>query len=305
MKKLLIFIIILISVDIFSQEYHKFIEDPDKYWDVAQFSNTSICEYENFPKRFFISEDTVISYNKYKKVFYFDFRPFDSNNGYCPPFLIDTVKQQTNYFIREDTLNRKVFKLKNGIEVLLYNFNLSVGDTILDPNNDNTKLIIDSINYIITSDNIRRKAFYFSDKNDYGLVGEYIEGIGGSEGPFEFPIEIWGEIGIGVLCIHNDNKIIYGTRCNEVTQNNTSFLNNSQVNVFPNPATDYIAIEIADINLLDGCIELIDISGHKIDVINIGNALIQYKTDQLKSGMYMLRFIKSGKVVGNKPFYKN
>ncbi len=183
------------------QEYHKLLQD-NVDWDVlsANGSMNPFCGYVG-GGRFFLRGDTTIQGNDYKiinciKIISPEPGPF------CPPFLVtqDTVFRQG--YIREDTIAKKVFVYDpfDG-DALLYDFSLSVGDTLF--TNNCGDLIVDSIGTITLFNSETRKIFFFLNSWEY-----FIEGIGGSQGmnnPLCQAIGAWYE----PFCVLKNGEPIY------------------------------------------------------------------------------------------------
>ncbi len=100
------------------------------------------------------------------------------------------ITSTTFYLFREDTAQRKVFGLWSGEEYLVYDFSLSVGDTfrISHPTvGVEESYVIAGIDTIAVGNSFRKR-FNFEGTENY-----WIEGIGGSPGPFRshYVFESW------------------------------------------------------------------------------------------------------------------
>ena len=81
--------------------------------------------------------------------------------------------------IRNDTTNKKAFYIRAlsiDDERLLYDFNLSLGDTVYWYSNDGDEQIIQGVDSVMYCDNYYKR--YISSPNDIGLSYTVIEGIG-------------------------------------------------------------------------------------------------------------------------------
>jgi hypothetical protein len=178
-KLLLLFLLpLLLGQGVKGQEYHKLLQD-NVDWDVLSVNGSMnpFCGYVA-GCRFFLRGDTTIQGNDYKiinciKIISPQPGPF------CPPFFVtqDTVFRQG--YIREDTIAKKVFVYDHyDGDALLYDFSLSVGDTLKYSSfNWCGDLIVDSIGTITLFNSETRKIFFFLGSDEY-----FIEGIGGSQG---------------------------------------------------------------------------------------------------------------------------
>uniref|UniRef100_UPI00404AA745 T9SS type A sorting domain-containing protein n=1 Tax=Flavobacterium sp. TaxID=239 RepID=UPI00404AA745 len=73
-------------------------------------------------------------------------------------------------------------------------------------------------------------------------------------------------------------------------------LNNKMIKVFPNPASDLIAIQIGDLVTSDLKIELFDITGRliKSNQINAGQTITYFDVQDIYNGTYLVK-ITDGK----------
>lgn len=230
MKKAAVFYFFLCSIiySLQAEEYKKLIES-GKYFDIATQNGISVCRNTTFPKRYFFNGDTIIGGKIYHKVWNYRFKPVDKLNSYCPPYVVDTAAYQTNILLREDTVERKVYRYYSDdkLEYLLFDFNLSVGDTIpyRSPEFTNSeKVMVDSVEFIVTNDGKTRRKFYVSEEyNKFGAY--YIEGIGSDNGPFLLPTIILAEGWHYLMSVSNKKYNIYGATY--------PFVNEAYNNYFP------------------------------------------------------------------------
>lgn len=206
MKKIFLIISFLSSLIVQAQYYPMLKEN--KYWDQLNFYFPSICQYVS-GGRCYLCGDTVINSISYKKICDY---PILSSIGtpFCPPYYVSlSGNLQPDYFIREDTIARKVYFLStinNEPEYLLYDFNLSIGDTLDTEYDLGLTLVLDTIeNVTLFNGNVRRKF-------DFGNNMFYIEEIGGRQGLF-MPLPEGIGSGSILICV-NDSMNIYGDECN-------------------------------------------------------------------------------------------
>lgn len=231
-----------------AQSYIPMLND-SLYWDVAYAVNDpSPCAIFGVsgPVRYALGNDTIFNSTVYKQVIGFAFEPFSPSG--CPPFVVDTVSQPYDYYLREDTVSKKVYSFNplSQVESLLFDFSLQLHDSIFLPSflTPNTYFYVDTLYTIVTSDGISRK-FYecFQHPNQGTTGGYYIEGLGGAMGPFMRPYYGFEE-GYWVLCISDLNEsTIYGSTgiCFNF---NTGIIDpessKETVSVYPVPANEYI-----------------------------------------------------------------
>ncbi len=83
------------------------------------------------------------------------------------------------------------------------------------------------------------------------------------------------------------------------TSINDNAVNEVNVNVFPNPASDLIAIQIKDLVRENCVVELFDITGKLVDqtILYQGSTIVYFDTKKLYSGIYFVKM-----KIGNQEF---
>ena len=170
MKKLPISILVFIFFqNAFSQSYHQLIR-PNTFWEVLHIDGSQLCQYSG-GNSYFFDGDTVIQGMEYKKVL--SYKIIHLNPGpFCPPYAIDPNIIVTSAFMREDTINKKVYvfdPFEN--DALLYDFSLSPGDTLKSfyPG-QGLDLVVDSIQNLILLDGSDRQVFYLNNNEYYMYI---------------------------------------------------------------------------------------------------------------------------------------
>ena len=107
------------------------------------------------------------------------------------------------------------------------------------------------------------------------------------------------------LELYNYWKDLHCKICKEIQLNllnSTSYKNENRIlNIFPNPANDYISVEYLLEDFENAYFEIIELSGRKVKNIpirygNVGRNILKISFNNLKSGNYYLRFITENKV---------
>lgn len=235
-------IISLLISKSFGQTYAPFVQDSvgwkESYYQQEDFG-TSVSQYFNF-----ILGDTLIDTLSYAKVY-----------G-------SKVLYESNYapigFLREE--QKKVYAIIPQImsnEFLLYDFSLSVGDTVLlydiqgSPGYISASLL--SIDSIELEDGSYRKRF------NYDLPSQIVEGIG-NIGPYNSGLFITnGGIGIdsgtSLDCYFTPNNTIYRSSyyrfvdtidCYTITGIRKELTDKIDLKVFPNPSSNFFFFELSD-----------------------------------------------------------
>lgn len=223
-----------ITTDTYSQYQQSYKGNP-QWYTYSWFEISYNTQYQ------FLS-DTIVNDTIYKKLINF---PTNYVGSY---FQMDLV--------REDTINRTIYQRLNSTDFIIYDFNLSVGDTFhyVNPQwiNVTFNLVLDSITDTIYNsfgqymelNLFPKKVFYFHDADnimDNNII--WIESIGSLAGPL-YPFRDWqgGNEGETLLCHYDENEIrdfhyIYNFEQNpcEGFVGINEPVNVERFTVFPNP----------------------------------------------------------------------
>ncbi len=186
--------------------------------------------------------DTLINSSTYHKIF-IPAVVIDAMNGHCDSTGSWIEPGRYAGAIRQDASVRKVFVVPPAEtnEQLLYDFNLTVGDSVLgyiqcNTGPPDTVIAIDSI---LIGNNYRKRWFINNYYNIY-----YIEGIGSTNGLLSpSPGYIVDAIG-GQICFIEDDIVLYSEGNNACSLITDVVEANHLIDVtlFPNPATTSITI---------------------------------------------------------------
>ncbi len=219
------------------------------------------------------------------------------------------------YFMREDTLSKKVYQYYNGIESLQYDFKMQVGDTFLLPHNSGPMwglnfLILDSIASNLTytggllfpSNNISLdidspRVFYLGDTSSLQNLYIWVEGIGS----LKSPCTQWDNYH-SLLCHYNnegfrDYHCFYDSSCTgfELFGINDDLQKVDPIRIFPNPVKEKVSIAVKGFRE----VKLYSLSGQillqrlesEVDLSHLerGVYIIKVRT---QSGIYLEKIIK-------------
>jgi hypothetical protein len=232
MKKLLpiLFILPCFSAKSQTSVYHPF-PDSNAIWNVsAQGCCWTDCPppptpnpvIDDYSFSYYINGDTVINSVLYHKVYQSGTVHHHCNFGN----YIDYWNSFHDYYaaIRQDTALRKVYVYYNNPEQVLYDFNLSVGDSI------EGCTAVTSIDSILIGSNYRKR-FNIDGAFPYSII----EGIGSTSGLFEplCPFEYWGTL----VCFSQNGETLYpdaSTEC-ELIMGTQPFHADKSISLSPNP----------------------------------------------------------------------
>jgi len=268
------------------QDYIKLIE-PHKTWNVIYY----VCGYAPcswWTNALTIGKDTLINGKTYFEV--------------LASWRISEDFRSSGHYIREDTITMKTFMLDNTCmdEILLYDFSLEEGDSLLFCDNADFLFIVDSIRYIHIN-NKTRKCIYFN--NQFGFEEYWIEGIGSSCGlvysGFYFYLV---DAAYQLACVFYKDSLIFQNpivaSCNE---SNVSikdiFASKYNVLVTYNP----LKIVFDNINTSKGILNIYSTNGvlHE-QIILDGIKEIAINEGKYKPGLYIFRFRSQNLVLQGK-----
>ena len=242
MKNLFTLILISVSLISFSQEIDYFADNPE--W-----KQTSVCSVpypcvQTMQYVYYVNGDTTINDTLYKKIF---IRGVYDENWLAPPPSLECGASGSfnNYYLLllQDGLQMYIRTLETESLILLYDFDLNVGDALpMSFNNYTSDILIDSIDSILVGD-VYRKRFHFQ-----GLWATFIiEGIGSDRGLFE-PMGVIFECGHNLDCFALDETVYYPSldaEC-ELNVSVNEVLNDIELNYYPNPVVDILNFSISE-----------------------------------------------------------
>ncbi len=199
--KNLLFCLLLLPIGLQAQVYVPFIstaDSSDAWIDI--YSCTDFSCFESYTNSYKIDGDTTIGSFQYSKVY---IKIKDEEGSAGGQWCTESVNYYERYFgaLREN--EKQVFLLRglqSVSEYLAYDFNLSIGDTLPQPDgpflpSDPAGRIINEIDSVLVFDNYRKR---FISNNNY-----VIEGIGASTGlfnPLTSNANTSGQCDVRMLC---------------------------------------------------------------------------------------------------------
>ncbi len=256
MKKIKVLLSILFFSQILNaQTYIPLHLDVGTCWKSIRYVNSSFNGNRTLTEHTIVEKDTLINNTKYYKTL---------------KNIIDTASLgELIFYFRNDTLNKKVYSYENGIDVLKYDFNLTIGDTI-----PGTDWIIDTVgteqSFGISRNFYGLKTLYF-DGNPEVL---FYEGIGESRSAFMTfkPYQLTGPGG-GFVYVSKISCGFYGTPIfgDSIMASICFPLGNKDIidiekfiKIYPNPANDFLMIDFSSQMQNNYEIKLMDLFGNTI-----------------------------------------
>jgi hypothetical protein len=302
MRKLVILFSVLFSIQYSSaQTYVSMFDDTLAQWNYETnctpgcccvYGEDLVCELEN--------GDTLLGIYTYKKLRINGVQFMQGVN--CGNWFgcFSNIK-----FVRES--NKKVF-VSDGTsapDILVYDFNLGVGDTV--PSHDFQNTYISSIDSVLIGSNFHKR-YHLIDPS-WSDTTWLIEGIGSESGPFELPgrrSEDWTLF----KCYGSDNTLLFTDSTINTTSIGCSFSvgiedqisHQPEINIYPNPVATNLTIEI-DIELAGIQFQLYDAFGRLFNSMNLLDPVNKVDVSILSSGIYFYQvfsrkgMLQSGKLI--------
>lgn len=286
MKNLFVLISFLITSNLIGQYYPIIVDNP--VWSIAEFSPG---EHPTSPdnciaRHYSLVGDTIIEGITYSKL-YGNNLPHDFPYGNVKFNLEDATYLAA---IREDS-TKKVWirNVSDSIDILYYDFDLSVGDTFCFdyfPVDCVPVSFIDST--LIDGEYRRTTGFYMSG----GGLETWIEGIGSTTGWFEYPHIATSEWHL--LCYKQDQTLVHvhhdigQCHCDTYTSLKELEDNLVEVNFSPNPAKEVVNINIR--NSENGSYKILfrNIDGIVRKEVYIENPASEILINDLPNGIYFV-----------------
>jgi hypothetical protein len=219
------------------------ITDNSNVWQVYNVGGGTVYDaYANIIL-FSYGGDTVLGGNSYKIMVDSSWGWYYTGYGFPIRFSGTGGSFIANWFIREDTLTNQVFIWLDGAtsEILLYDYNLQVGDTF---HNDKATYIISSLDSVLIN-TIPHKRWHYNMVTGSSTTSQYdvVEGIGSSTTP-QNPNTF--ENGWNLLCFTSASitqsslPIISVSGCSMdslLTVEDIENLTDKSITISPNPVT--------------------------------------------------------------------
>lgn len=289
-KLLLSFLLFLSFFQISAQEYHPLLNN--SWWILSDWVS---CCRQPYVRTLGPGTDVVIGEYTYKK--FIDPFPKWSVN---PAVLMDTI------YLREDIEARKVYKIVNGEDFLLYDFSLQQGDFIT----VKEVLYQASVDEVPVGDGMRKRITLESVPlfNGSHVYQRWIEGVGSNAHPF-YPdhflyadaMSSGGGYRVYTKCSFQDNQFVYGNPefCGTAAMLGVdeSAINNPNIIFSPNPFASELTIESPSV-LQNAAFKLYNVQGQLVrETRNLSGYKITIHRENLSRGVYFVQLYEDGKLL--------
>ena len=284
MKAILNIILLLLSFEIQAQTsvYHPF-PDSNAIWRISWGEHD--CLISGLPQaeyRYILEADTIINSVLYKKIKREIAFPF-----VCGP----TYPQGIGYMggLRQDEPNRKVYFIpRDSInEKLIYDFNLSVGDTLpgfIFNQYEISNTVLLNIDSILIDTSYR---IFFITNNGNNII----EGIGLESGLLEaYHFDLTPHL----ICFIQDSLELYksfpGISCELITKTEKLLFNDHSIKIYPNPFHKNAIIEFST-KPKDSQLIIYNQLGDVVHYEYLINKIQSINCDGLTNGIYFYKII--------------
>ena len=286
MKKILL---LLTFFSFTSSSYTQSLIGENKEWYIGE-------DFITQPPTTFILKmegDTIVDDKVYKKIF----ETQDTINQIWTP---------SNQLIREDS-SKKVwirnYSANHPEEILLYDFNLVVGDSFaINLDSDfMCKIPVINVDSIMLSDGEKRKRITFSFQYFDDIFEEiyWIEGIGSQFGLITHLYGYcgWVDYGRWLRCYFEEGERLFGQvpedECFRLITTSTKDLESpASFSIFPNPATDQLSLTLPDTESRNW--EIFNYQGQVILNGKLDSNNNQISINNFPSGIYFLKIRNLG-----------
>lgn len=210
-------------------------------------------------------------------------------------------------YVREDVSTKRVYRRINNSDVLMFDFSLQVGNSVILGNgNLYTVSAISNINV----NGGQRRVITLNQSNPFFAGETWIEGVGNMDHPLRPFFELPTDPAYNIRCSYQNGISVYNfglanggtaTMCPAPT---LSIINQNlieqNIQVFPNPFSTETTLKL-EINLENASLEMFNSIGQKVkEIRNINTNEIILKRENLVNGIYLLILKQNGKIFKTK-----
>lgn len=293
MKKYLLVFCLIVVFQSKAQNIYPF-PDMNAYWNSFSY-NWGNLVVEN---PIGVVGDTIINNTQYIKICQSTDTLFEFQSDYL--FYCAVREEDSKYYF--------VFPDETA-EILYYDFNMEVGDTIHYPQNffiwQPITLKVISKDSILIGNNYRKRLTLENNNGSMGWMPQvWIEGIGSDYG-LRMVHNYIVDYGFATSCLHQNDTLVYLNpqfqACYRWTLVGLEENQLQPLKVFPNPANEQISFELLSDELLQARFEITDIQEKNYFSSTINSSNFSISTSHFQSGVYFYQITpSSGKVYRGK-----
>jgi hypothetical protein len=301
-----------------AQTYHPF-PDSSAIWRIEYcYLPTPISSPYCFRYSNFINGDTIINGNTYSKIYSSDVLASDTLNA----LYVGAVREDTNKRVYLFADSIAIYNInnqnQNGLcsdeilnkDVLLYDYGVTVGDTVFYQYVDSSRIYISSIDSVLVqSQYLKRYNYNFITPggsncpwyiNGLNNGYYYLEKIGHHSGIFEPYLYYANDDWNNLLCFE-DTEIAYpdSLACYNAVGINDATIKENLISVYPNPNNGIFELTI-DTPFQQANLTIFDVTGKVIIQQKITQNNTQLNLLSNPKGMYFYQLLVDGKQVTGK-----
>ena len=240
-----------------------------------------------------ITGDTVINSIIYHKIWKKGKAYLDDNSGFCSFDFAGYIDSYVGA-IREDIINKKVYSIYDSIngESLLYDFDLSLGDTLTFGSNPDN--VITEIDSILIGNSYRNRYAVTLNGGTYVYL---IEGIGSTHGLFG-ELDVPFEFGTYLSCFVEGGQTVYPnstSNCDTVVGTNL-IEKHDEFKFNPNPFSTETRITRPN-GIRNSSVHLYDVYGRLVHEVQLDNRVTILRRGILSKGIYFYRVIHGNQAI--------
>ncbi len=252
---------------------------------------------------YYINGDSLLNGTMYKKISkkgagsfnWFASAPAPSN---CQGNYIYNDPTQIAALVRQSGKQIRMWDMGIGSDVLLYDFNLEIGDTLpLTANNTNPDITVSAIDSFLVNGQYRKRFTLQNSSSQY-----LAEGIGHIQGFLEY-FPPYFDCGFELTC-YSVNDVAYyptsGPSCN-IAIGIPATPKEKRLVIFPNPTSEYLFFDLKESDTVTE-VSIFDLSGKEISGLKSDHSKIL--VGSLSPGLYFIE-IKTDQTIYRNRFIKN
>ena len=283
MKSILIVVFSVLALNVSSQTGNYIVNDSRVWSTVNIHCLPGGNSYSTYYIKFY--GDTLIEGLIYQKMWRSD----------------DQYQENWDFYgsIREDDGSRIYLRPPGYIEGLIYDFGVSVGDTIEARNtylnNDTLHFVVIQVDSVQLLDGYKKRITLFEYMNQAEEV--WIEGLGSYSGILNSCINSYGSVcgGSAALCYEQNGILVYQnpeySTCYYSVTVDVNQVYCNEISIYPNPAKDFVNIDLTDKGIKE--IELLNINGKIILKKLVAYNKILLNLQEVDKGIYLIYFISN------------
>lgn len=301
MKTLCVTLLYLFAQSAFTQDYHPFVERGvyrDEFWA----AELHLCSYD-YGLRYWFRGDTMVGGQTYQLLLATSIQGDPDAPLFCPPYTVDTTNGTLYALLRENVVEKQVFKFDTATntEFLLFNFSVNVGDSVTVGHPPQTVYIEDEWYDTWTVGSSRRTLVV----NTPAGLTNWIESVGASA-------NLWDPLSPVCICPHlicyqQNGQSTPGGECATVVRTKEPAKVLSELLLTPNPASETVTISVPERHLAFDRVTVFDFSGRIAAErhYTTGVFSVVLPVSSWPGGSYLVVLWQGGKWVGRQVFQKN